>query len=203
MFFNIVQGISHLHSIGVVHRDIKLENVLLDEQGNPKLTDFNLSFIWSQNRTENSFCGSLPYCCPEMLIKAPYTGPEVDVWALGVLLYSFFHLTFPFAFKGGVEDMAERVLHYPLRFPLNSRASDHAVDLMTKMMTVNPNKRITLSCVKNHPWFDDMKEGAEYPAPSPAIFAQSMKKKNEAPVLNKSMITKSKNFVKKVLLHLP
>lgn len=86
----------HLHSINVVHRDIKLDNVLIEEGSRAvKLIDFGFSVIVS-NQKLKVFCGTPSYMCPEIVRKEDYEGKPVDIWALGVLLYVMLTGTFPF-----------------------------------------------------------------------------------------------------------
>eukprot|EP01097_Dermamoeba_algensis_P005649 TRINITY_DN3584_c0_g2_i2.p1 TRINITY_DN3584_c0_g2~~TRINITY_DN3584_c0_g2_i2.p1 ORF type:complete len:388 (-),score=77.81 TRINITY_DN3584_c0_g2_i2:781-1944(-) len=96
IFWSVANAVQHLHSLGVVHRDIKLENICVGRDGETKLVDFNLCTTWSPEKKLKTYCGSLCYCAPEICLAQPYTGPEVDVWSLGVLLYVLLFCRFPF-----------------------------------------------------------------------------------------------------------
>eukprot|EP01097_Dermamoeba_algensis_P006885 TRINITY_DN4299_c0_g1_i1.p1 TRINITY_DN4299_c0_g1~~TRINITY_DN4299_c0_g1_i1.p1 ORF type:complete len:346 (-),score=85.27 TRINITY_DN4299_c0_g1_i1:61-1098(-) len=98
MFWKILTAVDFLHNnLWIIHRDLKLENILLDKNKEPKLIDFNLSASWSKEKLIHSeFCGSLLYCAPEILKKKPYRGPEQDIWSLGVVLYVLLYTYFPF-----------------------------------------------------------------------------------------------------------
>jgi serine/threonine protein kinase len=96
IFWSVASAVNHLHSLGVVHRDIKLENICVGKDGETKLVDFNLCSTWSPEKKLKTYCGSLCYCAPEICLAQPYTGPEVDVWSLGVLLYVLLFCRFPF-----------------------------------------------------------------------------------------------------------
>lgn len=149
-----------MHQIGIVHRDIKLENVMLDQSWHPKLTDFNLSAFWNKDRLLNRFCGSLSYSAPEIFMLVPYIGPELDVWSLGVMLYGLFYSKFPFVAEDGrLDTLRKKVISCQLNFPA-SRINDElpgpsadAIALMKSMMTVDPSQRITMEKLKRHSWF--------------------------------------------------
>jgi len=108
MFWKILCAVDHLHNnLWIVHRDIKLENIMLDNNKDPKVIDFNLSTRWSKDKViSTEFCGSLLYCPPELLRKKSYSGPPQDVWSLGVLLYVMLFSIFPF----GPEEKREEEL---------------------------------------------------------------------------------------------
>jgi len=101
MFWKILKAVDHLHNnLWIVHRDLKLENIMLDWNKEPKIVDFNLSTCWSKEKLiSTEFCGSLLYCPPELLLKKSYRGPPQDIWSLGVLLYVMLFSTFPFTIE--------------------------------------------------------------------------------------------------------
>ena len=81
----IISAISHCHALGVIHRDIKADNVMIDKRGTVKLLDFGLSK--NQKKVfDNEICGTPYYMAPEMILGESYTS-QIDVWSLGVLLY--------------------------------------------------------------------------------------------------------------------
>jgi carbon catabolite-derepressing protein kinase len=86
-FQQLISGIQYSHSIKIVHRDLKPENVLLDDDLNVKIADFGLSNEIRDGDFLKTSCGSPNYAAPEVIRGARYTGPEIDVWSSGVILY--------------------------------------------------------------------------------------------------------------------
>lgn len=87
IFRQIVLAIHYCHSNLIVHRDVKVENVLLDYNGQVKLADFGFSSFFKPGELLDVYCGSPPYCAPELYLAKQYDGPKVDIWSLGVVLY--------------------------------------------------------------------------------------------------------------------
>ena len=96
VFRQIVEGVAYCHSKNVVHRDIKLENVMVDAGNNVKIIDFGFSITAAKGKKLSIFCGTPSYMAPEMVRKVDYCGQKVDVWALGILLYTMLCGRFPF-----------------------------------------------------------------------------------------------------------
>ncbi|VDM18109.1 unnamed protein product [Hydatigera taeniaeformis] len=95
-FRQIVSAVQYCHAKNIVHRDLKAENLLLDESMNLKIADFGFSNNYSAGRKLDTFCGSPPYAAPELFLGRKYDGPEVDVWSLGVILYTLVSGSLPF-----------------------------------------------------------------------------------------------------------
>ncbi|KAE9551590.1 hypothetical protein FO519_005197 [Halicephalobus sp. NKZ332] len=87
IFAQLVSAVGHLHAKGIVHRDIKAENVIFSQPGWVKLADFGFSCKYEEDSRLSTFCGSPPYAAPELFRDPNYSGPKVDMWALGVTLY--------------------------------------------------------------------------------------------------------------------
>lgn len=83
----IGSALEYCHKNNVVHRDLKIENILISQTGNIKIIDFGLSNLYDPSNHLGTFCGSLYFAAPELLNAKVYTGPEVDVWSFGVVLY--------------------------------------------------------------------------------------------------------------------
>jgi serine/threonine protein kinase len=92
MFAQIVSGVSYCHRHYIVHRDIKAENIFLDEMNNVKIGDWGFSSEFHPGSKLETYCGSLDYAAPEVLSGISYTGPEVDIWSLGTI---FSNISFP------------------------------------------------------------------------------------------------------------
>ena len=95
-FRQILCALWHCHKLGIVHRDLKAENILLDENLNIKIIDFGFSNLYSPNHLLKTPCGSPNYAAPELIQQKQYIGPEVDIWSAGVVLYIFLVGTPPF-----------------------------------------------------------------------------------------------------------
>lgn len=96
VFAQLISALQYLHSKCIAHRDIKLENVMLDDQRNVKLIDFGFSTQIPNTQKVKLFCGTPSYMAPEIVLKQEFCGPPTDVYASGVLLYAFFCGCFPF-----------------------------------------------------------------------------------------------------------
>ncbi|PRP74989.1 hypothetical protein PROFUN_07382 [Planoprotostelium fungivorum] len=109
IFRQITSAIHYLHEHGVVHRDIKLENVMLSHDGTCKLIDFGFASHWSMSQALKTPCGSTIYAAPEILLRQAYRGPKTDVWGLGVLLYCMVSGKIPWAGETAREQLYNTV----------------------------------------------------------------------------------------------
>lgn len=147
-FRQIVSAVHCCHKNGIVHRDIKLENILLDENLNVKLADFGLSNLYHKSQVLETYCGSPLYASPEIVRGLPYHGPEVDCWALGVLLYALIYGSMPFD-NSNYKTLAEQISSGQYRQPPHLSG---ACGLIDWMLTVNPARRATIEDIANHWW---------------------------------------------------
>lgn len=162
-FRQIVRGMMYAHQNCVVHRDLKLENILIAGPDNTiRICDWGFSTIVDpvfQPRVQ-SCCGSINYVSPEILNNLPYHGTEVDKWAMGVILFALLFICLPFTTSkidvNKIEynkKIAHKILHreFPKRF--EHFYNGDAFDLICQFLHPNPNSRINLSDALNHQWF--------------------------------------------------
>ncbi|KIO19784.1 hypothetical protein M407DRAFT_40399, partial [Tulasnella calospora MUT 4182] len=150
VFGELCLALHYVHSQGVVHRDLKLENVLLDERCHVKLSDFGFTREFEQGRFLETYCGTTGYAAPEMLLCQRYTGTEVDSWSLGVILYCLLVGTLPF--DDDDEDVMKRkIIQGDYEDP--EWLSTDARDLIRNLLQKDPAKRLTVSQTLAHPWF--------------------------------------------------
>jgi len=157
IFTQILKAVKYCHSRGVIHRDIKLENILMDATGKVTLIDFGLCDLVSQpGQLSEKFCGSLDYVAPEVLSSPQYNGKLADCFSLGVVLFTLLFAEFPFVSNDRVN-----AVRYGRNQPrpnfsdskINKYSVDlKALDLISKMLSPNSNERITLDEVMEHSW---------------------------------------------------
>ncbi|MBN3320307.1 KPCE kinase, partial [Atractosteus spatula] len=156
----VTSALMFLHQHGVIYRDLKLDNILLDAEGHCKLADFGMCKEGILNGvTTTTFCGTPDYIAPEILQELEY-GPSVDWWALGVLMYEMMAGQPPFE-ADNEDDLFESILHDDVLYPV--WLSKEAVSILKAFMTKSPSKR--LGCVasqggeeaiKQHPFFKEI-----------------------------------------------
>lgn len=149
IFRQILSGVDYIHKNSIVHRDLKIENILVDENGNAKIIDFGLSNFYDNKRLLTTFCGSLYFAAPELLLGQKYCGPEVDVWSLGVILYVMICGTVPFDDKD-MHTLQSKIKSAKLTFP--GFVSERAKKLISSMVFVEPAQRYDLEQVMRDEW---------------------------------------------------
>jgi len=164
IFKQLFSALEYSQSNGICHRDIKLENILVNRQLKLILVDFGLCSV---NQPEElvlpnipytrEFVGSENYTAPEIVRRMPYNPIKADVWSAGVVLYSLLFGQFPWDDISrliGTMPLEVDQQHFRIRFPSEVPVSDAAKHLIVQMLTVNPQKRWSLSEVLQHPWIN-------------------------------------------------
>ncbi|KAJ6251475.1 protein kinase [Anaeramoeba flamelloides] len=149
-FSEIISGIEYCHNLGIVHRDLKPENLLLDQNHRVKIIDFGFSNFSLPNQLLETQCGSPHYIAPEIILGRGYDGVKCDIWACGVILYVLLIGCLPFK-NENPKLLMEKILSG--EFDVPNFISEEAKDLLSKMLEVNPNERITIEGIQQHPWF--------------------------------------------------
>ncbi|KAL6304828.1 snf 1 [Sparassis latifolia] len=149
-FQQLISGIEYSHRLKIVHRDLKPENVLLDADLNVKIADFGLSNEIKDGDFLKTSCGSPNYAAPEVIRGGLYTGPEIDVWSCGVILYVMLCGRLPFEDED-VQTLFTKISQGVYHMP--SYLSPEAKGLITGMLAVDPVKRITVPEIIQHPFF--------------------------------------------------
>ncbi|KAH0835916.1 kinase-like domain-containing protein [Lanmaoa asiatica] len=151
-------GLEFIHGRGVCHRDLKPENLLLDAAGTLKISDFGLSAVYKQKETGKTRllterCGSLPYIAPELNYGAPYQAEPIDIWGMGVILFTLLAGNTPW------DEPTERSPEFCryLSGEIFNEApwtnfSTNALSLICGMLTLESDKRMTISEIYAHPW---------------------------------------------------
>ena len=162
----IASALDYCHRNSIVHRDLKIENILISKNGDIKIIDFGLSNLFSPQYHLKTFCGSLYFAAPELLQAKQYTGPEVDIWSFGIVLYVLVCGKVPFddqsmpqlhakIKKGHVEYPPWLSQGRPLTLifrDLANPVSSECKNLISRMLVTDPNRRATLADIMNHPW---------------------------------------------------
>ncbi|WCJ28597.1 CBL-interacting protein kinase 18 [Euphorbia peplus] len=152
-FQQLISAVGYCHSRGVFHRDLKPENLLLDESGNLKVSDFGLSAVKNQIRTDgllHTLCGTPAYVAPEILSKKGYDGAKIDVWSCGVILFVLTAGYLPFN-DPNLMSMYKKIYKGEYRCP--KWMSNDLKRFISRLLDINPATRITLDGILRDPWF--------------------------------------------------
>uniref|UniRef100_A0A8D2CRN6 non-specific serine/threonine protein kinase n=1 Tax=Sciurus vulgaris TaxID=55149 RepID=A0A8D2CRN6_SCIVU len=143
IFRQLVSAVGYLRSKGIVHRDIKDENIVIAEDFTIKLIDFGSAAYLERGKLFYTFCGTIEYCAPEVLMGNPYRGPELEMWSLGVTLYTLIFEENPFC---EVEETMEAAIHPP------RPVSQALTSLVSGLLQPAPEQRTTLEKLVTDPW---------------------------------------------------
>ena len=166
VMYQIFSAVNYCHKMNIVHRDLKPENILIvakDREGLPtiKICDFGTSKIFEKGAVQRKLVGSSYYIAPEVLKK--HYNEKCDVWSCGVIMYILLSARPPF---GGEDDneIMERVAtgKYDLESPPFNKLSKNSIDLIKRLLTMDPEQRISAEQALNHPWFREFKSQEIY-----------------------------------------
>ena len=153
IFKQIIEGLRYIHKKNIIHRDIKLDNILIDTTNTVKICDFGVSRRIQRGEKIYERCGTPAYIAPEIYKKVGYTGFQSDVWSAGVTLYYMLSGNLPF--KGNnIHDLENAILlgeYHKIR-----DISYEANDIIEKMLKLNPSERITIDEILKHPWLKNV-----------------------------------------------
>ena len=149
-FQQLINALIYLHSQNITHRDIKIDNLLLDKNLDLKLIDFGLSTKYNDDKLLTQPCGTIVYAAPEVLQCGQYHGMLADVWSSGIVLYGMLSGYLPFCEK---DDEINKNLILEGNFEIPNNFSKLATDLIIRMLDINPLTRYTLNDIIEHPWF--------------------------------------------------
>ncbi|CAM6032059.1 unnamed protein product [Sphagnum compactum] len=143
IFRQIVSAVDYLHENGIVHRDLKDENVIIDQNFTCKLIDFGSAAFFGENVVFSTFCGTMEYCSPEVLTGNKYLGPELEMWSLGILLYTLVFYENPF-----------RTPQETIRadFCVHWNISEGLYQVLGMLLQPDPKLRATVGELKRHWW---------------------------------------------------
>ena len=162
IFYKILQGIQACHKVNICHRDLKLDNILFDINFNPKICDFGLS-EFNQNEFTDTV-GTLKYEAPEILYNKPYNGFEVDIFSLGVTLFTLVTGTFCFQIAKRNNELYNLIKNkkyekYWKKFEnLGINLSNNFKNLFLRMVSYNPKERPIIEDILNDEWIKDIKD---------------------------------------------
>eukprot|EP00076_Gallus_gallus_P029467 XP_015153558.1 serine/threonine-protein kinase SIK2 isoform X1 [Gallus gallus] len=148
-FWQILSAVEYCHNRKVVHRDLKAENLLLDNNMNIKIADFGFGNFYKSGEPLTTWCGSPPYAAPEVFEGQQYEGPQLDIWSMGVVLYVLVCGALPFD-GPTLPILRQRVLEGRFRIPYFM--SEDCEHLIRRMLVLDPSKRLTIAQIKEHKW---------------------------------------------------
>ncbi|KAK6508063.1 hypothetical protein TWF506_010171 [Arthrobotrys conoides] len=149
LFKQLITGLSHLHRFSIYHRDLKHENLMMDQNGNVKIGDFGMAALQPAGQRFKSACGSPNYAAPEVVQGFPYNGSTADIWSSGVILYGMLTHQLPFD-DPDTSVVLSRIVCAEYKLPRS--ISFEAADLIKRMLELDPARRINLENILEHPF---------------------------------------------------
>lgn len=157
-FGELMSAIAYIHSRKIAHRDIKLENILLSEDDNIKLSDFGLCKQQKAGNLLLTTCGTLVYAAPEIIKEEPYDGMKADIWSAGIVLFAMIENGFPWCINEDLpperlsQETARQIINGEVDIP--EEISFELANLLTNMLNTDPDDRPSAEDILQHPWLD-------------------------------------------------
>jgi len=169
LFSTLANAFSQIHDKGIAHKDIKLENIMFDQKTKKTtIIDFGLCELFKGRKTKSpstwltdDFSGSLEYIAPEIVVRKPYQPKKADVWSLGVTLYTLLFGEFPLQLTdmSGILEAKQQREKVTFKFPEGKKQlSVELIDLLSNMIEIEPQKRLSMADVASHPWLRNREE---------------------------------------------
>ncbi|KAF0989069.1 hypothetical protein HZS_5557 [Henneguya salminicola] len=156
IFGQLLDGVEYMHNKGIVHRDIKLENLLIDANENLKITDFGLSTMFRHNGNErilNNVCGSVPYAAPEVLAGIDHKAEPIDIWSCGIILFIMFQGEMPW---DSATDKSIEYSRWARKLYPSSRwgkLNQYQMDILSLILNISPISRADIQTIRKSDWY--------------------------------------------------
>lgn len=139
----MIEGLGYIHSKNIIHRDIKLDNILLDGKGNVKIADFGVSKVVQKNEVMREHSGTPAYIAPEIIKDKGYKGFKADLWSAGVVLFALLYGTVPFK-ANNMKDLHQQIMMAKYNFK-DTEVTEEAKDLIKGLLNPDPQARLGVS----------------------------------------------------------
>lgn len=170
-FKQVMEAIKYIHEMGVAHRDVTLKNILISQNGSAKLSDFGLCKLQPENSYLTTTCGTFVYVPPEILQQKQYDGMKADIWSAGICLYAMTSNHLPWMVDENVpaekvwEETKKQICSGEISF--DERQSEILRDLISQMLSVDPEYRPDAEEVLAHPWLAQLSSYEQPDVPEP------------------------------------